>query len=383
MIFRHELIMKLMLFPVGTENEETESLGEESSSVRTAREAKTGKSKKSGKNKESKMRGMMMKKKGTRKQKEMKKKARKQRGMKKRTRKQEGTKKGTRKHKTRKQNGMKKGTRKEKGMKEGKSKSLNGQKKMKKRINKSKGKKSERQVGKKGGSKRRKAGKEKSQESSVDDGSIQQCLKAAVQYMQQMGKIVTNFHRQRKRAEKHLNLMASKNGKTEDFLAVSELLLEAGGGNLSQLSCSENSTESAILTSLTKDLMDCPSLVNESCGAHTVTPLNQTLVDMCIDLTESFSQAVKECSEVTKRSDSAAACECWTTPELAEMSGMLRDCGNIKDSQTLITDQKTSCVETFQACRGAQDSSAAVLAGCAPSKTDLLEEVEREELNGH
>ena len=214
---------------------------------------------------------------------------------------------------------------------------------------------------------------------------MHQCLKTAVQYMQQMGKIVINFHRQRKRAEKHLNLMASKNGKTEDFLAVSELLLEAGGGNLSQLSCSggTNSTESATLTSLTTTLMDCPSLVNESCGAHTVPPLNQTLVDMCIDLTESFSQAVKECSEVTKRSHSSVACECWTLPDLAEMSGMLRDCGDIKDSQTLITDQKTSCVETFQACREAQDSSAAVLAGCAPSKTDLLEEVERGEVNGH
>merc|ERR1712156_905035 len=62
-------IVFLVSLAVGTENEESERLGEESFSVRTAREAKTGKSKKSGKNKESKGRGMMMKKKGTRKQK--------------------------------------------------------------------------------------------------------------------------------------------------------------------------------------------------------------------------------------------------------------------------------------------------------------------------
>merc|ERR1712156_1013467 len=92
-------IVFLVSLAVGTENEESERLGDESFSVRTAREAKTGKSKKSGKNKESKKRGMMMKKKGTRKQKEMKKKTRKQNRMK----------KGARKQKTKKQIGTKKG----------------------------------------------------------------------------------------------------------------------------------------------------------------------------------------------------------------------------------------------------------------------------------
>merc|ERR1712141_895131 len=43
------------------------------------------------------------------------------------------------------------------------------------------------------------------------------CLITVVKYMKQMSDIVKNFERQKKRAEKHIQLMAKKNSKTVNF----------------------------------------------------------------------------------------------------------------------------------------------------------------------
>ena len=193
------------------------------------------------------------------------------------------------------------------------------------------------------------------------------CLTPAVKYLNQIAGVVSNFERQRKRAERHFRLLAKKNNRTDSFTTVAGILLEAGGGNVSKLSCAgqTNSTAAATLTNLTTTLTNCNRTVNESCGPDSVAPLNQTLVDICVDLTGEFSEAVDKCSDI---SDLSEACQCWNDPSLAEASSLLRDC-DIKDAQTNITAQKDVCVGVFAGCRAAEDQSVSAVAACPPPTT--------------
>jgi len=118
-------------------------------------------------------------------------------------------------------------------------------------------------------------------------------------------------------------------------------------------------TEAKTLTSLYTSLANCSMSVNASCGNHTYTPLNKTLVDSCMTLTKDFSEAVKECSDKD--------CECWNGKMLKEMSGKLSTCKGIKEPTTKITTQKNACSAAFRLCKVAEDKTVPALAACMTS----------------
>jgi len=181
--------------------------------------------------------------------------------------------------------------------------------------------------------------------------------------MRQIADIVNNFENQRKRAERQSGLMVKKNSKnkTEPFATVAALILAAGGGNKSNMVCANKTgtTEAKTLTSLYTSLANCSVSVNASCGNHTYTPLNKTLVDSCMTLTKDFSEAVKECSDKD--------CECWNGKMLKEMSGKLSTCKGIKEPTTKITTQKNACSAAFRLCKVAEDKTVPALAACMTS----------------
>merc|ERR1712109_75178 len=189
------------------------------------------------------------------------------------------------------------------------------------------------------------------------------CLASVIKYMRQIADIVNNFENQRKRAERQSGLMVKKNSKnkTEPFATVAALILAAGGGNKSNMVCANKTgtTEAKTLTSLYTSLANCSMSVNASCGNHTYTPLNKTLVDSCMTLTKDFSEAVKECSDKD--------CECWNGKMLKEMSGKLSTCKAIKEPTTKITTQKNACSAAFRLCKVAEDKTVPALAACMTS----------------
>merc|ERR1712156_101755 len=189
------------------------------------------------------------------------------------------------------------------------------------------------------------------------------CLASVIKYMRQIADIVNNFENQRKRAERQSGLMVKKNSKnkTEPFATVAALILAAGGGNKSNMVCANKTgtTEAKTLTSLYTSLSNCSVSVNASCGNHTYTSLNKTLVDSCMTLTKDFSEAVKECSDKD--------CECWNGKMLKEMSGKLSTCKAIKEPTTKITTQKNACSAAFRLCKVAEDKTVPALAACMTS----------------
>jgi len=190
------------------------------------------------------------------------------------------------------------------------------------------------------------------------------CLASVIKYMRQIADIVNNFENQRKRAERQSGLMVKKNSKnkTEPFAVVAALILAAGGGNKSNMVCANKTgtTEAKTLTSLYTSLANCSVSVNASCGNHTYTPLNKTLVDSCMTLTKNFSEAVRKCSV-------SQDCECWNDKMLKEMSGKLSTCKGIKEPTTKITTQKNLCSAAFRMCKVAEDKTVPALAACMTS----------------
>ena len=129
------------------------------------------------------------------------------------------------------------------------------------------------------------------------------CHVEIYKYMKQYGDIVKNFGNQKKRAEKHIQLMAKKKNKSQEFLTVANLLIRAGGGNAASLTC-PNDSLSLSLNTLTQSLLNCPKNIDDSCGSQAYTPLDKTFVNNCMKLTLDFTLAVTSCS-------SSSDCKCW------------------------------------------------------------------------
>ena len=134
------------------------------------------------------------------------------------------------------------------------------------------------------------------------------CHVKIYKYMKQYGDIVKNFGNQKKRAEKHIQLMAKKKNKSQEFLTVANLLIRAGGGNAASLTC-PNDSLSLSLNTLTQSLLNCPKNIDDSCGSQAYTPLDKTFVNNCMKLTLDFTLAVTSCS-------SSSDCKCWNDKKI-------------------------------------------------------------------
>merc|ERR1712038_1245319 len=286
-------VVFLICLSVGAEAEESSSLAQQTFNVRTARDAQA--------------------KKGARK----------------------GAKKGTRKGKR-------------KASKRGSQKRKSSQRRRKSRRKGKKPRRKGRKTGRKGRKSRGRKNGVKSTRKNVRNSTVAtatnstgDCLITVVKYMKQMSDIVKNFERQKKRAEKHIQLMAKKNSKTVNFTVSGKLLVDSSGGNVSKLSCNgeTNNTAATTMTTLAKTLMDCPKTVNASCGKQTYKALNSTLVNTCKKLTKDFATAVKKCEP-----DTSNKCTCWNDSKLKSMSKELSSCKSISGPTKNITKQKNTCI---------------------------------------
>lgn len=202
------------------------------------------------------------------------------------------------------------------------------------------------------------------------------CLSAAVKYMKQWKDVVGNFKRQSSRSTKHSSVGDKKHGKKGVFAPVAHRLVEVGGDNKSNLSCAGvyDNEGAKQLTNLTKLLFDCEKDVNMSCNPANYPKHNDTMLNMCTNITEQFDNASEKCMKKTvgKSSDSdySEACMCWEDSSLAAMSISVGDC-KIQDKQKEITTQKQACVAAFAKCRKYEDEAISVMATCTSSKDKL------------
>merc|ERR1711892_643114 len=215
------------------------------------------------------------------------------------------------------------------------------------------------------GIKQRKLGR-KSKACSISDT----CFTTAISYMKIWKDNVANFEKQQNRMTKQNKTGGSKSGKKGLFAPIVQRLIEAGGGNRSNLSCNGNYTNAGAnqLTNLTKVLHGCEIKINASCNPANFPKPNITLVNECSKLVTTFKDMASFC---LNRTTVSAACSCWTNSTLNKTAIALKNC-KISESSKAITKQLRLCTGNFSICRKFEDDTITAIFACGKSTTKLV-----------
>ena len=108
------------------------------------------------------------------------------------------------------------------------------------------------------------------------------CAANIVSYMKLLKDAVGNYIRQEKRIARNLRLGTSKNDKKDIFSGTKNRIVEIGGGNSSNLTCSGSSTSSGALQlkNITAVLNNCSVAINTDCNNTSFPMPNMTNVRM-------------------------------------------------------------------------------------------------------
>ena len=104
------------------------------------------------------------------------------------------------------------------------------------------------------------------------------------------------------------------------------------------------------LTNLTKVLHQCEDNIYAACSPSNIPQPNQTTIDYCKGLVSTFKTKAKTC--IKEKTNSTAACECWTDSALnASANALATDKCKIQSEQAAITKALRLCTGNFSVCR--------------------------------
>merc|ERR1711983_284169 len=253
-----------------------------------------------------------------------------------------------------------------KGKKNGKQGSRRSKKISKKR---SKGGRKQRKSGRKprkGRRKKIKANKSPRNGCSRDVSTM--CVETAVGYMSTMNNKVINYLKQQKRIAKFNSTRGKKSGKKGLFGPIASKVIDVGGGNASDLSCSGNKTSegAAKIKEIIANLSKCEKDIHAACDVSAYPIPNKTEADACVSNMESMKKSVDAC---TKKSGSEA-CSCWLDSTLKAYADEVKKC-NIASENKRVTSQHKKCTSTFSDCKKVEDATVDYIYACSQSANHL------------
>jgi hypothetical protein len=135
----------------------------------------------------------------------------------------------------------------------------------------------------------------------------------------------------------------NKSGKKGLFAPVVQRLVEAGGGNKSNLSCNGNYKNAGAkqITNLTMILHGFELKINASCNTANFPKPNITKLDECKTLVTSFKTKADSC---LKEKTVTTACSSWTNSTLNKTVQALKSCKLSTESKA-VTAQLRQCTK--------------------------------------
>ena len=126
------------------------------------------------------------------------------------------------------------------------------------------------------------------------------CLVNTLAVVETDHKQVKNFEKQWKRIVSKDKTSESKGGKLDDFKKPLERLVEAGGGDGSNLSCqgSTNSPGGLRIKNLTSVLTNCSKDIEDACNESNKPLINMAKVERCNAMIAKFEEISKGCLAV-------------------------------------------------------------------------------------
>merc|ERR1711992_352018 len=151
--------------------------------------------------------------------------------------------------------------------------------------------------GKKSRSKRRRKNGRKMKKSGRTATVPETCFDNSISIMKIWKDPVANYDKQRTRMERQNETGGKKSGKKGAFGAITQRLVEAGGGNKSAPSCAGSTTNDGAmqLANLTATLDKCEDDIHAACDPSNFPQPNMTFIDMCDALVAEFKTEAGKC----------------------------------------------------------------------------------------
>ena len=241
-----------------------------------------------------------------------------------------------------------------------------------KRRNKGKG----RNNGKK--NKRKNKNKKRTNKGSRGQGRMVdgKCLESATTAMSRWRNQVANFMKQKTRIEKQAEIAEKKSGKKAVFGPIAKKLIDVGGGNKSNLSCSGSTDSDGAkqIANLTMTLQECEKEVNSTCNPANFPKANMTAVDACTASVTSFETEAQKCYDLSKEATAEDACTCWTNADMMKYSDEVKSCK--VEAVSDIAKGLKACKAAFSKCRQYEDAAISTIQSCSQSADQLKAKAE-------
>ena len=248
----------------------------------------------------------------------------------------------------------------------------------KKNRNGKKNKKNKRRKNKRKNKKRTNKNKKRTNKGSRAQGRMVdgKCLESATTAMSRWRNQVANFMKQKTRIEKQAEIAEKKSGKKAVFAPIAKKLIDVGGGNKSNLSCSGSvdSDGAKQLANLTTTLEECEKEVNMTCNPENFPKPNMTAVDACAASVTSFETEAQKCYDLSKEATAEDACTCWTNADMMKYSDEVKSCK--VEAVSDIAKGLKACKAAFSKCRQYEDAAISTIQTCSQSADQLKAKAE-------
>merc|ERR1711892_981800 len=172
------------------------------------------------------------------------------------------------------------------------------------------------------------------------------CLRDAVTYTKFLKDNVVNFLRRNTRLAKQNKLTNNKAGKKGEFKEPAARLIQSGGGDRTNLSCSGSTTNVGAkkMLNATNTLDACEVSIKKACKPPAA---NETFLKLCGTNAVKFNTTVVAC--VTKATKGQDACSCFQASEVAAEKKVLESCKGTKEAAAAAK-ARTACLKVIQKC---------------------------------
>jgi len=194
------------------------------------------------------------------------------------------------------------------------------------------------------------------------------CLTTAIQLLKFQKDNVNNFLARQTRQLKQNALTTKKQGKKGEFAEPAARLIQAGGGNKSNLTCGGSTTSAGAkqLLNLTNLLDGCSAAIKDACTPP--SGINQTFMKECFDKSKGFNTTLSGC--VSTAMSGSDPCSCFTDAKLVGAMTNLKPCKG-KDEAKLAAKARTKCLTQMRACNGYVEQAGRLQYTCKYTADDL------------
>jgi len=201
------------------------------------------------------------------------------------------------------------------------------------------------------------------------------CMENAASVLLYEKNQVTNYLKQSKQLIKHKNTTDNKLFKKGEFKDSADHMLIAVGGNLSNPTCGDNSTDNSARNKQQRSLdlhmdyyyrlINCSAAIHEACDVpdnlHNETSLEK--IKECNTTMEEFKKLTKTCQTEEMKKNATMQCDCWAGAKQAMKEIQALKCETNKAKKE-VTANKRKCSKVFSNCKKMEDFSVFLIYTC-------------------